>query len=93
MVIGRVELNLVEQQRLLSLAEAGDAARGVMNAVGSWFCGGFLFYGIPGGIWKRFGCPVCRCVMRLRPKGYFKRFQASIQRIYACLSQRSQRPV
>jgi hypothetical protein len=37
---------------------------------------------------RRFRCPVCRCVMRLRPKGYFKRFQASIQRIYACLRQR-----
>jgi hypothetical protein len=37
---------------------------------------------------KRFRCPGCRCVIRLRPKGYFKRFQASIQRIYACLRQR-----
>ena len=26
--------------------------------------------------------------MRLRPKGYFKRFQASIHRIYDCLSRR-----
>jgi hypothetical protein len=37
---------------------------------------------------KRFRCPGCRCVMRLRPKGYFKRFQASIQQIYSCLRQR-----
>jgi hypothetical protein len=37
---------------------------------------------------KRFRCPGCRCVIRLRPKGYFQRFQASIQRIYACLRQR-----
>jgi hypothetical protein len=37
---------------------------------------------------RRFRCPGCGCVMRLRPKGYFKRFQASIQRIYACLSRR-----
>lgn len=37
---------------------------------------------------KRFRCPGCRCVMRLRPKGYFARFQAGIQRIYACLKQR-----
>jgi hypothetical protein len=37
---------------------------------------------------KRFRCPGCRCVIRLRPKGYFLRFQASIQRIYACLRQR-----
>ena len=26
--------------------------------------------------------------MRLRPKGYFERFQASIHRIYECLSRR-----
>jgi hypothetical protein len=37
---------------------------------------------------KRFRCPGCRCVIRLRPKGYFARFQASIQRIYACLRRR-----
>jgi hypothetical protein len=37
---------------------------------------------------RRFRCPGCGCVMRLRPKGYFARFQASIQRIYACLRQR-----
>jgi len=27
---------------------------------------------------KRYRCPDCRCVIRLRPKGYFKHFQASI---------------
>ena len=27
---------------------------------------------------KRYRCPDCGCVIRLRPKGYFKRFQASI---------------
>ena len=37
---------------------------------------------------RRFRCPGCRCVIRLRPKGYFQRFQASVQRIYACLRQR-----
>ena len=30
---------------------------------------------------KRYRCPDCRCVVRLRPKGYFKRFQASIATI------------
>ena len=29
---------------------------------------------------RRFRCPGCGCVMRLRPKGYFERFQASIHR-------------
>jgi hypothetical protein len=37
---------------------------------------------------RRFRCPGCGCVIRLRPKGYFERFQASIQRIYACLRRR-----
>jgi predicted RNA-binding Zn-ribbon protein involved in translation (DUF1610 family) len=30
---------------------------------------------------KRYRCPDCGCVIRLRPKGYFKRFQASIASI------------
>jgi len=30
---------------------------------------------------KRYRCPDCGCVIRLRPKGYFKRFQASIAAI------------
>ena len=27
---------------------------------------------------KRYRCPNCKCVLRLRPSGYFKRFQSSI---------------
>jgi len=30
---------------------------------------------------KRYRCPDCRCVLRLRPKGYFRRFQASVAAI------------
>ncbi len=30
---------------------------------------------------KRYRCPDCGCVIRLRPKGYFKRFQACIAAI------------
>ena len=30
---------------------------------------------------KRYRCPDCRCVLCLRPDGYFKRFQASIATI------------
>ena len=30
---------------------------------------------------KRYRCPDCRCVLRLRPEGYFKRFQAPITNI------------
>ena len=30
---------------------------------------------------KRYRCPVCRCVIKLRPRGYFRRFQATIEEI------------
>ncbi len=30
---------------------------------------------------RRYRCPDCGCVIRLRPKGYFKRFQAAIETI------------
>ena len=40
------------------------------------------FDGYAGLFWlKRYRCPDCRCVIRLRPEGYFKRFQASIESI------------
>jgi hypothetical protein len=60
-----------------------------MNAAWGHGLGVIFFDGIPGAVYlNRFRCPVCRCVMRFQPKGYFKRFQAGIQRIYACLRQR-----
>ena len=31
---------------------------------------------------RRYRCPVCGCVIKLKPRGYFKRFQATIERIY-----------
>ena len=30
---------------------------------------------------RRYRCPVCGCVIKLKPQGYFKRFQAKIERI------------
>lgn len=85
-----VELKpLVEQQRDYPWPKPERCPR--CHECGVWGHGfvAAFFDGIPGAVYlKRFRCPVCRCVMRLRPKGYFKRFQASIQRIYACLSQR-----
>ena len=35
---------------------------------------------------KRYRCPVCKCVIRLRPRGYFKRFQASVETIRSSIS-------
>ncbi len=37
---------------------------------------------------RRFRCPDCACVIRMKPKGYFRRFQASIHAIRCCLSHR-----
>jgi hypothetical protein len=35
---------------------------------------------------KRYRCPDCSCVIRLRPREFFQRFQASILTIRDCLS-------
>ncbi len=37
---------------------------------------------------RRFRCPDCSCIIRLRPQGYFKRFQTSVHVIRVCLEQR-----
>lgn len=43
----------------------------------------------PGGIWlRRYRCPLCGAVHRLKPVGYFPRFQASISQIRETLSYR-----
>jgi hypothetical protein len=40
---------------------------------------------------KRYRCPDCRCVIRCRPNGYFKRFQAPIDTIRESISSKAQR--
>ena len=40
---------------------------------------------------KLYRCPDCGCVIRLRPKGYFKRFQAPVETIRSSLSCKSTR--
>jgi len=37
---------------------------------------------------RRFRCPDCGCVVRLRPEGYFKRFQASVSEIRSRIAYR-----
>ncbi len=39
---------------------------------------------------KLYRCPVCGCVIRLRPSGYFKRFQAKIKTTRSCISHKEQ---
>ena len=55
---------------------------------GLWGHGFALAYfdGLPAGVFlRRYRCPHCGCVIRLRPKGFFRRFQASITTIRASL--------
>jgi hypothetical protein len=37
---------------------------------------------------RRFRCSDCKCIIRMKPKGYFRRFRASITKIRSCLSVR-----
>jgi len=38
---------------------------------------------------KLYRCPNCGCVIRLRPRGYFKRFQASVKTIRSSITLKS----
>lgn len=51
--------------------------------VGAYFDGfsGFVYL-------RRWRCPLCFCVIRVRPCGYFRRFQATIEEIRSRLSSR-----
>lgn len=37
---------------------------------------------------RRYRCPDCRCVMRMKPKGYFNRFRATSATIRVCITHR-----
>jgi len=37
---------------------------------------------------KRYRCPQCRLVIRLRPRGYFRRIQATVAAVRACVVHR-----
>jgi hypothetical protein len=44
-------------------------------------------YALP--LWlRRYRCPLCRLILRLRPTGYFQRFQASVETIRQSLAYR-----
>ena len=34
---------------------------------------------------RRYRCPDCKCILRMKPKGYFLYFRAPIERVRACL--------
>lgn len=52
----------------------------------SCFFDGF-YHALP---FKRYRCPDCRCVIRCRPIGYFKRFQAPVDTIRKSISSRAE---
>jgi hypothetical protein len=61
------------------------------TARGLWGHGFVLAYfdDLAAGVFlRRFRCPHCGCVIRLRPKGFFRRFQASIATIRSSLTSR-----
>ena len=37
---------------------------------------------------RRYRCPDCHCVIRMKPRGYFRRFHATIRTIESCLTVR-----
>ena len=37
---------------------------------------------------RRYRCPVCGCVIKLKPRGYFRRFQSTIERIRFHIAER-----
>jgi hypothetical protein len=48
-----------------------------------------IFEGYPAALpLRRFKCPLCGCVIKCRPKGYFSRFQTAIDTIRSRLQQR-----
>jgi hypothetical protein len=58
---------------------------------GVWGHGFVLAYfdGLSEGLWlRRYRCPLCGCLLRLRPDGYLSRFQANVESIRSSLSHR-----
>jgi hypothetical protein len=48
-----------------------------------------IFEGYPAALpMRRFLCPLCGCVIKCRPKGYFSRFQTAIATIKSQITQR-----
>ena len=54
--------------------------------VESWFDGFFRAL-----LLRRYRCPLCGCVIKLKPRGYFRRFQATIEEIRFHITERLNR--
>ena len=80
---------IFKQQREYAWPRPDRCPRCGLNRL--WGHGFVLAYfdGFAGGLYlRRYRCPDCRCVVRLRPTGYFIRIQAAIETIRAGISQR-----
>jgi hypothetical protein len=60
-------------QRCLRCRESGLWGHGFVAGFFDGFAAALLL--------RRYRCPLCKCVIKLRPMGYFDRFQASIEAI------------
>ena len=81
--------DLYEQGRNFQWPKPHDCPR--CCSVRIWGHGFVLanFDGFPFGLWlRRYRCPDCNCIIRMKPEGYFHRFQTPIQTIMDCLNQR-----
>jgi hypothetical protein len=48
-----------------------------------------FFDGFVESLWlRRYRCPDCKCILRMKPEGYFNRFRAPIDTIRTCLGDR-----
>ena len=85
-----VKLNeIYSQGREFTWTKPGNCPR--CKSVRVWGHGHIMGYfdGFPKGVFlRRFRCPDCGCVIRMKPQGYFLRFQASIHKIRSCIAQR-----
>ena len=62
---------------------------GGVRVWGHGFVGAYLDEaGVGMVVLKRYRSPECRVVIRLRPKGYFRRIQASVAAVRACVVHR-----
>lgn len=78
-----------EQGRNFKWPKPDDCPR--CRSVRIWGHGYVLanFDGFAASLWlRRYRCPDCNCIIRMKPEGYFRRFQTPIHTIIACLTQR-----
>jgi hypothetical protein len=80
---------ILEQGRSFLWPRPGTCPRcGSVRLWGHGFVPAY-FDEVPELVWlKRYRCPACRAVIRLRPQGYWSRFQASVEAIRQSLSRK-----